>query len=529
MKKKLQRFLFVGAVAGFGVLAGARVASAQERPSGTISPRLMTALERWADPVANYEILALEAHPEVIEEYVAEIERTLGGRTFAEYVATTFPGSDAAYLEATGEVATNQADLLAFIMSSQETDYLALQADLAKNKLQFAEFVEARFPDLVAELERVNTPPAAQGVPLLAYLAQGENPDLVDEGKRLLESVDRGGGCSCWTVFAFPEAPAAQEVEIDDHYHHEWGFFNMLVRHYDYRVESKGVARNLDFYRWYEHTQKSDQQVKQTNSSSMRVRMQCTEGGVPGGVACTGKTCSGELVARIGYASRVAESIFASGIWSRQSRQMTADLIKITYDPAGPAPATEIASKGVAVAGDEVTSWDPTAIANAIFGIAQVVVAFASSNSSSALSASLVNDTVQGIAGIISHKGQGGEFGQDMAVAWDNSSSTPILLTTNGTHRFDLEAMSNVYGRGYGSTSKGWSELDSSYYVVAVERNYQCMGNTTAPAPRAHWLYGRAGQAPYSAATLQSQVGSFVATELGVYPPNLSNEQGQYP
>lgn len=498
--------------------------------SRVISPALMDVLEAWSDPVANYELLALEKHPEVIEGYLRYIEAQ-ADRPFLDLVAETYPATAEAWREATESEPDDATELLAFLMSSQPGDYDRLQKWLAPRG-DFAHFVAAEFPELAAELEDLNLPPAGRGVSLLDFLEAEADPAVLEEGGNLLRSLERGGGCVCWTVFAYPEAPSVQTTEIDEHLDHEWGAFNMLQTHLDYQVKSKGVARQFRFARHSEHTLWIAERTKASNSTGMRVRMHCTQDGVPGGLPCeNGDGCTGQLILRAGYASRVYERIFASGIWSRQARQFTGDKVIFEYDPPGVAPSTELFAKAVAVTGNESTSWNPSALASFLSGFGQLVLNIASSSSGAGgvISTDLVDQTVTGIAGVITHSGAGSSISREMLAAWDNSSAAPIVLHPNETHSFNLQALAHLYSRGYGSTSKSWGDIDSSYYLTAVDRQYQCTPTASAPIPRAHWLYASAPFSPFGPSSLQSQIGAFIATELGVTPPNLNQQNGQYP
>ncbi len=209
---------------------------------------------------------------------------------------------------------------------------------------------------------------------------------------------------------------------------------------------------------------------------------------------CIDPVCYGQLALRIGYASRVYERHDASGPWSKQSRGAHRRSRPAELHRPGllPSPLFE---KGVAVAGQFQTSWNPQAVANLLFAAAQVTLSVVTDNASSLVDADLASTTVSGIAGLITHSGSPGNTSRDMMAAWDNSASAQMItLMPNQTHLFELAASSKIYSRGYGKWSWTWGNLDSANYFVGVARHFQCAADVVPPPQNAFWLQAGAGE-----------------------------------
>jgi hypothetical protein len=508
-------------------------AAAQEEIR-VVSSELMDALEAWSTPTASFESFAIEAKPELIEGYVPVAETYHGGRPLAEVFAEQLPQTYAEFKDALGEAGGElddpSAELLAYAMAGGSQEYARWQSELEDRGAGFQGFVASKFPDVAVEVDRLNVTPADQRIGLLEYVQHNGDPVLIDELRRLWGTIQKKKDCTCWTVVNFPEQPTGWTTEINENYSDSWGWPVKKRQNLNYYVGARGAARDINFWKKSEHNLWEVVRDKSSNLSSMRVRMSCTRNDSTA-TSCTGPTCSGEFVARIGYSSRVYERHDVGGPWSKEAQALTADHAKLTYDDPSSGPITTLFNKGVAVSGQYQSGWNASAIANILYVAGQVALAVATDGSSAAtlLSQDMVNTTVNGIAGLITHSGSPGSRQRDMMVAWDNSVSTPILLLPNQTHLFELKANSKIYSRGYGGRSETWGNIDSADYFVGVGRNYQCASNVFPPVARAHWIYGGTGNSPYSTATMQNFVGTFSQTELGVYPPNLATIPGQFP
>lgn len=500
-----------------------------------VSSGLMDALEIWSSPSASYEGIALETQPQLIHGYLPEVESHLGGRPLSEVFAEQLPQTLAEFKTAIGGEGTvaggeiDSAELLAYAMATNSQEYAAWQDGLSAAGVGFSTFVERNHPEVVAEVTRLNVTPADQGIGLIDFVNSLGDAALTEEALRFYGTIQRKKDCNCWTVVNFPDQPVGWTTEINENISDSWGWPRKR-RNLNYYVYGRGASRDLNFWRKAEHTLWEVVRDKSTNVSSMRVRMSCTRN-TSTGEACTGPTCRGEFVARIGYSSRVYERHDVGGMWSREAQALTADHAKLTYDDPSAAPPTTLFNKGVAVSGQYQSGWNAGAIANVLYVAGQVALVVAGDGSGAAtlLSQDLINTAVNGIAGLITHSGSPGSRQRDMMAAWDNSASTPIILYPNQTHIFDLKASSRLYGRGYGGRSETWGNIDSANYFVGVGRNYQCASNVNPPVARAHWNHGRSPNAPYNTATLQSFVGTFAQTELGIYPPNTGSAPGQFP
>ena len=511
-----------------------------------VSSELMDVLEVWSSPSASYEGYAIEARPDLVQRYLPEVETYHGGRPLVEVFAEQLPQTYAEFAAAIGSggkegdgtdggtVATggeiDSTELLAYAMATGGDEYARWQGELSARGVGFGTFIERNYPEVVRDVETLNVTPASKGIGLIDFVHSLGDAQLTEEAIRFYGTIRPIKNCNCWTVVNFPDQPVGWTTEINENFSDSWGWAPKKRRNMNYYVYGRGASRDINFWRKAEHTLWEVVRDKSTNVSSMRVRMSCTRN-TPNGEACSGPTCRGELVARIGYSSRVYERHDVGGIWSREAQALTADHAKLTYDDPSAAPPTTLFNKGVAVSGQYQSGWNAGAIANILYVAGQVALVVAADGTGAAnlLSQDMINTAVNGIAGLITHSGSPGSRSRDMMAAWDNSASTPIILYPNQTHIFDLKASSKLYGRGYGGRSETWGNIDSANYFVAVGRNYQCAANVNPPVARAHWNHGGTSGAPYNGATLQSFVGTFAQTELGIYPPNTGSAPGQFP
>lgn len=498
-----------------------------------ISADLMDAIESWSDPLDTLEAAVLERHPEVIHRYAQLLARHYRNG-FAAHLAAQYPN---AFAEISRELPADRmedAELVAWLMSAREADWQALQAEagLAAARLRFAEVAAREFPQIIAAVEAGGVSPAGRGEALLDHVAALGDDALALEARRLVGSweVRPKGVCICTTVLTFPHQPSPWQTEINENHNSSWGAVPKKRRELHYSVNARGASKDINFYRRSRHNVWEVDRIKGTNFSHMRVRMLCTKNGEPGGMECGTGTCRGDLDVRIAYGSRVGQQVNYGGPWSKEARALSSDWAQLKYDPPGAPPMTTLFSKGVAVSGFTSSNWSSQAIIQVLTTAAQVglVVATDGSAAGTLLEGDLVNDTITALFGLVKREGSPSSHHQDMHAAFDTANSAPIALLPNQTHLFELDTLAKVYGRGYGGDSHSWANVDSSAYLTAVTRNYQCSFGTQAPTPRAYWFWSTAG-APYSSTTLQNLVGSYVQTELGVWPSNVSQQVGQFP
>ena len=543
---KKSSILTLALAAAFTVLPGAAKAAEEPTEIRVISSAAMDALEAWSTPSASYESYALETAPQLVKEYVAVAQDYHGGQPMAEVFAERLPQTYAEIQQAIGDPkATGGAtpdgggatidelpaeELLGYAMAGGSEEYIRWQGELQGRGAGFQTFVETKHPEVVREVQVLNVTPADKGIGLLDFVNTLGNAQVIEEFRRLWPTVPRKKDCNCWTVVNFPEQPAGWTTELNENWGNSWGWPVKKRQNITYNVTARGAARDINFWRKSEHNLWEIVRDKSTNMSSMRVRMSCTKNSSTA-ENCTGPTCKGQFVARAGYSSRVYEGHTVGGPWSREAQALTADHAKLTYDAPGPGPVTTLFNKGIAVSGQYQSGWNASAVANLLYVAGQVVLAVATDGTSAAslLSNDMINTTVNGVAGLITHSGSTGNRQRDMMVAWDNSAGTPIVLNPNETHIFEMKSNSKIYSRGYGGKSETWGNIDSADYIVGVGRNYQCASNVYPPVARAHWIYGNTSNSPYNTPTLQNFVGTFAQTELGIYPPNVSSIPGQFP
>lgn len=519
----------------FGLLAGsvAVTASAQDAPR-IVSPELFEALESWSSSSASTKAIAVESRPEVVSAYAESLRDVYRGLTVDEHFARTYPETHQAYLAMVeAEQVDDSADFVAYVMAADDQAYAAWQSEKGLGGATFDAFVAQRYPDVVQEAELGSVTPAEQGVSMRDHVAALDQR-LTPELDGLLTSLDKPifkSVCQCWTVATFPHEPDPWQAESTEDTSDEWGWAPKKEREFHFYKAGRGAAKDFNFRRKSRHNVYEASRTRSNYDAQMRIRMLCTDPGSVGGAACDSGGCVGELAMRTAYASRVYEKIDVGGPWSKRSQMRVGDAAALRFDPPGPAPEQKLFEKGVAVAGDYKTNWDAESGLTLLQTVATVAVAVATDGTTAAslLEGNLLSDTYNAIIGLIKKEGSTGDKSVDMQIAYDTAGSAPFALMPNTTLAFDLDTASEMYGRGYGGYSEGWGNIDSSFYMVGVARNYSCEPGTASPSPQAFWLWSRAGQAPQSSATLQNLIKNWVHVELGTEPTGMSDQLGHYP
>lgn len=531
MKKKLTAFAC--ALALCAVPAVAERIDDGKGPVRLISADLMSSLESWSSADASVELVALEEAPEAIIQYTDTVRSAYEGRTVSEHFAAAYPEAVGAYFDALEtEQVTDEADFVAFVMSSEQDAYSKWQQEKALGENTFESFVGRNFPHLVVRAEELSVSPADRRISLVEHLYALERDDLVGEATDLLGSLtETTDPCVCWTVASFPHQPDPWQAEAGEYHNNEWGWAPKKKERFEFSLAGRGAGKDFNYYRRSNHTTYEVARNRTNYDAQMRVRMHCTENGNLGGQACEGSTCTGELAMRTAYSSRVYEKVDVGGIWSKRSQARMGDAAALLFDPPGPAPQQRLFEKGVAVAGDVKTGWNAAAGLQILQTVAQVALVIAGDGTSAAslLEGNLLDETYNAIIGLIEREGTEGSKQVDMQVAYDTAGSAPFTLLPNTTLAFDLDTVSDLYSRGYGGTSQSWGNIDSSFHMVGVARNYQCAAGVTAPTPRAFWLWSGSNNAPQSATTLGNLVANWVAAELGAWPTNASQQRAQFP
>ncbi|MCH9648446.1 MAG: hypothetical protein K0U98_09415 [Deltaproteobacteria bacterium] len=494
-----------------------------------VSNDLFDALEGWSGVPVSSEEVALSSYPEVIRSYAAAAGGLYPERSLSEHFAQNYPAAAGQFEQVTGGAVTDDGDLITYVMGDRYGDYQLWQEEaVLQNGGTFQDYIARHHPQVVEQIEAANRTPAGQGVPLATFVGAQGREDLDEELRTILTPTDCPSSrcCKCWVVMTLPSQPydfEMEELEADDVYVPPFG------RRIDkYAVLSQGVARTILFELRLANHLGEKEITKTANYSNLRVRLLCTDDGVPGGRQCQGAACSGELAMAVEYGSRVFENIDVAG-WpaSRRAQLVAADTAFLRYDPPGPASEMTLFEKGVAVSGDFKTEWDSEAVIEVLLAGTELAIVIGTYGASAALSDDLGDRLLNGIVGLVKREGETGNNTEDMKVLFDTAQSVPFALTPNITHLFQLEAESKIYARGYGPLSVHEAQIQSSKYIAAVARNFQCSGGATAPKPGACWHWASGG-APHSSATLQNLVRDFIYPELGAVPTGLSSTRGCY-
>ncbi len=528
------RSIALGALVG--CLTFSAFAQEESAPSiRLISPELFTALEQHGESDVTLEEVVQEQFPEVIYHYAETIQDRYRGSTADEVFAEAYPESHEAYLAATGsEAVEDSADFIAFVMGHEDSAYADWQESLGDGA--FRPFVEATYPDIVAVAEEQAITPAERGLSMREHVQTLGDDSLVAELDGVFDSIGSGNGeasCHCWTVGASLPVPSTWEVETLDAESKRSGFAPKKYQMHSLYTAGLGAGKHFNFIRKSRHTVHQVDRDRHKYDTRFQVRMHCTRNGERGGVECGSESgCSAELALRVAYASKVYEQVDVGGPWSRNSKMRTTDVAVLRHDPPGPAGEQLLFNKGIGVAGNVSTGWNAGAGLTLLQSGAQVVLNVVDANTplSNLLEGDLLDETYNGILGLIERQGSEGSLQKEMSIAFDTSNgSAPFSLPPNTTLAFDLDTTSDFYSRGYGGTSESWGSIDSSHYVAAVARNYVCPTGTSYDGAKAFWVWSGSSNAPHSSSTLQSLVKNWITVELGTVPSGTASNQGEYP
>lgn len=506
---------------------------AQEPPALVVSNEIMDLLEEWSDPSGSLVTLALDSRPELIEGYADFAEAHHDGQPLADIFAERLPivWAEIAATLGSGDpdaAAPTAAQILAYAMASGGQEFIAWQQELAQSGADFEHFVAESYPDAMAEAAALAVSPARQGIGLIEFAeAKGtgageEFAELVGRLQHLTPTAMKD--CGCWTAVAFEdqEGPGwvtvtnARSTSEDDQ---PWPLPTKKTEH-EYSLRSRGAAREIDFHRRSEHTVNDELDDESGHSSGMRIRMGCTLYGSALPICPQANACQGQLVTRLGYASRVYEKVEVGGTWDKNSQALAADFTDFTY--LAPAlPQVTLFAKGIAVGGNKDRSSNLSDQATQFFD-GRAAFEVAHDESSYTLGQELLNPAAGGKAGLIVKDREQGSYEHAMRAVWENPSQ-PIALLPDQTHLFRINTSSRVYGQGYGGHSDSWAKIDSAAFLVSVVRNFSCHPIADGPPARAFWNYGRGPDAPYSPADLQERIQSFAGPLLGATVPNIGS------
>lgn len=501
-----------------------------ENPSiHMISPELMEAIGAWSEPSTNLKDVAL-LEPEAIIAYASELEG-IYGTTLDVHLSKTYPEAFAEYTDLVGE-ATDSADLLAYFMSHREDDFLAQQSErgVAGEGLTFETFIEREFPHLIEEADAANITPADEGMSFQDFLVVAGLDQLQAQASALTDPIDwTPDPCRCTTVVTFDRSPTNWILQRNEQVYQTWGW-PKKVKDLDFTVAAHGAGKDASLTRHTKHNMWNIQRPF-NNSTHMSVRLLCTENGTPGGVLCGGTPCTADLDLRVQYGSRVFEQVQTGGAWSKRAQSIAADSAIFSHDPPGPAPRSDLFTKGVAVSGDTKTGWSAQSALQILSAAAQIGVAVAADGTTAAslLEGDLLADTFNAVVGLITRQGSETSNASQMKIAWDTAGSSALNILPNRTYRFELDSESMFLSNGYGGDSKTWGRVDSSHLFAGVMGNIQCQAGTFAPDPSSFWFYRSGAEAPNNMTTLSTQAGNWIQTHLGVRPGNIGSPLGQYP
>lgn len=530
--KKQSYIAFVALTAACALPSAA--AFAQEPPALVVSNEIMDLLEEWSDPSGSLLTLALDSRPELIEGYADFAEAHHDGRPLAEVFAERLPivWAEIAATLGSGDpdaAAPTAAQILAYAMAGGGEEFIAWQQELAQSGADFEPFVAESYPDAMAEAAALSVSPARKGIGLIEF-AEAKGTAAGDEFAELVENLQHGTAtamkdCGCWTAVAFEDQAGPEWVTVKNERSTSettqlWPWITKKTEH-EYSLLSRGAAREIDFHRRSEHTVNDEiDDERGDHWSAMRIRMGCTLQGPTLAICPQANACQGQLVTRLGYASRVYEKVDVGGTWYKNSQALAADFTDFTY--LAPAlPQVTLFAKGIAVGGNKDRSSNLSDQATQFFdGRAAFEATY--DESSYTLGQELLNPAAGGKAGLIIKDQEQGSYEHAMRALWENPSQ-PMALLPDQTHLFRINTSSRVYGQGYGGHSDSWAEIDSAAFLVSVVRNFSCHPIADGPPARAYWNYGRAPASPYSSAELQERIQSFAGSLLGVTVPNIGS------
>jgi hypothetical protein len=483
-----------------------------------VSGELFDVIEQWQKGYATAQTLEayiISEQTELFSDWLSAIEQQLGGRAITGYFMNAHPD---VYESAMAELNTDvTAGVLMHWTAISAPDALQSwqQQQLATRGLDLRSWLSERAPEVLAEHQLAASLPTDHNRygQFSDYLtAANPSAELRGEGQRLLNHyANRGAGdhCACDVVTTFQESGYSVNINPNVEEHNWLG--NLKRKRYVKQVKNK-AAHSADMVRYIQHAAND---VSRIDTSYLRTRttILCLSGS---GGQCESGSCTGEMDVQAEYGSKVWVKTSAAGGPLSASRSLASDSGMLTYDPPGPVGEQTLFNKGVVLSRAQDTTFNTDSFVTFLEGALGIAALIATDGATLAdLEFDLVDKTVKGLLGLISHNGNDGENHENFYVDFDSNTTAPYLLNSEETHTFELTSKGQVYSRGWGGNkSWSWGRYNSAYWLAGAVKNFSCDDGVIPPDRAGFWSYASAG-GPLSNGTMVGNINAFLATELG--------------
>ncbi|MFC3192696.1 PKD domain-containing protein [Marinicella sediminis] len=509
-------------ISGCGLLHTDSVRAAENRQSDIggleVSAQLFDVIEQWQMGYAttvSLEDLLMNEHTDLFDQWLLQVEEQLGGRTIIHYFKQQHPEFyDSARIDLSTEVNANLLMHWAAV-SAPQTLLDWQQSQLAPKGLDLSNWLRTHEPAVLNQYRQAAALPTSHNRygQFADYLtASKPSAELRGEGQRLLNHyANRGAGdhCACDVVTTFQESGYSVNINPNVEEHNWLG--NLKRKRYVKQVKNK-AAHSADMVRYIQHAAND---VSRIDTSYLRTRttILCLSGS---GGQCESGSCTGELDLQAEYGSKVWVKTSAAGGPLSASRSLASDSGMLTYDPPGPVSEQTLFNKGVVLSRAQDTTFNTDSFVTFLEGALGIAALIATDGATLAdLEFDLVDKTVKGLLGLISHNGNDGENHENFYVDFDSNTAAPYLLNSEETHTFELTSKGQVYSRGWGGNkSWSWGRYNSAYWLAGAVKNFSCDDGVIPPDRTGFWSYASAG-GPLSNGTMVGNINAFLATELG--------------
>ena len=497
--------------------------TSQERIGGLqVSTELFDVIEKWQKGYAktvSLENYIMNEQPVVFDGWLNTAVEQLQEGSIIEYFRSHHPDVYDSAIENLS-MRVDAMALLKWVASTTPDALLTWQQQLEQSELNLATYLSNYEPDVYDTWEQGSqsfTNHNSNGkFEEFLYNSNLESRTFEEDQKLLnhldgrgLDNRDSDDFCGCDVITSFQDSGYNSTTSPNTEERNWLG--NLKRKRYVKRTKNK-AAHSADLVRYIQH---AANEVTNTDTSYIRARTTILCLSSAGGQCETG-SCSGEMDFQAEYGSKVWVKTSASSGPLSASRSLASDSGLLTYDPPGASPEQTLFNKGLVLSRSQDTTFNTDSFVTFLEGALGIVALIATDGATLAdLEFDLVDKTVKGLLGLISHDGNDGENLENFYVDYDTNTASPILINSEETHTFQLTTKGQVYSRGWGGNkSWGWSRYNGSYWLTGAVKNFSCDAGVIPPDRTGFWSYANAG-GPLSNGTMVGNINAFLSTELG--------------
>ncbi|WP_395375140.1 PKD domain-containing protein [Marinicella sp. W31] len=491
----------------------------QERIGGLqVSGAMFDVIEQWQKGYAktvSLEAFMMNEEPRVFDDWLNAVLAQMGERTIVSY----FRSKHADVYDAAVENLSTDVNAMVLMQWASTTAPDAFsswqQQQLQPRRIDLAGYLRSHEADLFDTWQQATQEPNNhnRNGSFREFLDDNNlESETYAEGQRLLRHFgDRGAEdfCACDVVTTFQDSGSS--VVINPNIHETNWLGNLKRKRYVKQTKNK-AAHSADMVRYIQHAAND---VSKIDSSYIRTRTTILCLSNAGGQCDTG-SCTGELDFQAEYGSKLWVKTSAAGGPLSASRSLASDSGILKYDPPGAAPVQTLFNKGLVLTKSQDTTFNTDSFVTFLEGALGIAALIATDGATLAdLEFDLVDKTVKGLLGLISHSGNDGEYLENFYVDYDSNTASPFVINSEETHIFQLDTKGQVYSRGWGGNkSWSWGRYNGSYWLAGAVKNFSCDDGVIPPDRAGFWSYASAS-GPLSNGTMVGNINAFLATELG--------------